>query len=406
MKNTFKIVAFLLALAFVLPNAAFADEARDKKNKIINDFERITVPSILAMAPHILKTPAERKAAHNNIDPKLKGGECASAAYDAIVGNEAVPRDAGNLCLAMKNWLSGKEIRTCSNLEPLEGREFLVGETDRRITRKLEQANIMQIYNNLHTVSGCKDKDEAYWARRTVSQYTEMYKLMDATPKENYDTIRQKIEDFHNDCYALKSLYGNYSIVAETASSGCDAVQSIVRNQDACFSIFNARWNGVRAAVNDPLKDDLLYLRVTYQQLTQKTGCEAKVQEHFAKWGTPKQEVILDPRIQSQIDTLLIGFNGSMRSAASNLERVETWRQYSVRSYKPGETNGEHENARLNAIRSMCNYKTYTRTDLYTAQVAARDIYALSATEVNKNRFDNLKHRMREINDDIKRTCE
>lgn len=406
MKNIFEIIAFFLAFVFAVPNAAFADEARDKKNKIINAFERATVPSILAMAPHISKSPTERKAAIGRIDLKLQGGECFNAAFDAIVGREIIPTDAAKLCLAMKNWLEGNEARTCANLKPLDGRVFLVGEADRRITRKLEQANIMQVYNSLQTASGCKDKDAAFWSKRIISDYTEMYKLMAATPKENYTSIQPRVNELHYNCNASKELRGTYSIVSETATYGCDAVESIVKNTDPCFFIFGARWNSVRAAVNDPLKDDLLYLRVTYQQLTQKTNCEAKVQEHFVKWGQPKQEVILDRQAQIQVDALLVGFNQSMRSAASNLERVETWRQYSVRSYKPGETNEEHEANRLNAIRSMCNYKTYTRTDLYAAQVAARDIYALSSTDDNALRFRQLKSRMEEINADIKRNCE
>ena len=403
----FKIIVTLLLLNVSIHSFAFADEARDKKNKAIADFEKITVPNILAMAPHISKTKEERKAAINAIDTKLQVGDCYNAATNAVYGKENAALGAAKLCLAMKNWLNGYETRTCVSFKADSLKVYLVGEADKRIKRKLDSSNIMQIYNNLQTISGCKDKDAAFWSKRIISDYNEMYKLLDATPKENYQTIKPRIESLSEDCNAAGELRGEYSIVSETATYGCSAISFMVSNyDDKCQSIFSARWNGVRAAVNDPLKDDLLLLRVTYHQLTQKTNCEARVQELFAKWGTPKQEVILDPKIQAQINVLLAGFNQSMRSAQNNLDSVEIWLQYSVRSYKPGETNEEHEAARLNAIRSMCNYKTYARTNLYDAQVAARDIYKLDPSEPNALRFRQLKSRMEEINADIKRTCE
>lgn len=404
MKRIYWVILSVFIIIFGANSSAFADE---KKDKAIADFEKITVPRILAMAPHISKTKEERKAALNAIEIKMQGGDCYNAAVNAVYGKEDAALGAAKLCLAMKNWLDGYETRTCVGLKADSINAFLSSDAHKRIKHKMDSANIIQIYNNLQNLSGCNDKNTAFWSKRIITDYIEMYKLLNATPKENYQTIKPRILQLYEDCDAAKELRGEYSIVSETATYGCSAINFMVSNfDDKCQSIFSARWNGVRAAVNDPLKDDLLYLRVTYQQLTQKTGCESRVQELFAKWGTPKQEVILDPNIQAQINILLAEFNKSMRSAKINLDDAETWLQYSVNSFRPGQTQEEQNERRLSAIKSMCNYKTYARKDLYDAQVAAKDIYKLDPSEANALRFRQLKSRMEEINADIKRTCE
>ena len=329
MKNIFRIIALFLVLGLALPNSAFASELDDRNKKVVATFGRITMPRIERMAPYISKTNEERKAAA--IALKIQVGGCSNGDLDAFFDYERAAVDATALCGAMENWLLGNEAATCVGLRRPPFRPFFSGPAPvPPISRKLNLVLANRIVTEMMSATGCGNKDAQFWAKKVISDYKQMYDLIKSTPKENYSRIKQTIQELEDDCVNANFLREKFSILAESTSSGCDAIHHLVVGTNPCVSIFAARWHGERAPANDPLKDDWPLLRESFNQLSEKTGCQARVQELYAQYGAPKQVVMADPKTQEQIAQERQASTQAARSAATVAFDRELERRYNL----------------------------------------------------------------------------
>jgi len=256
---------------------------RDNKNKAIADFERITVPSILAMAPYISKPPAERAAAFPNHGTIFKA--CDDAAGTAYQGKEPLANDVSNICQSLALWMNNQDALTCRFIKWADDTEALTKVNDESILRTYRASNAKKILQDLELAVGCKTKDKAYWANRTISSYQNMTKIISPDPATRINISPEALEIIDDDCFSSYVLSDGYSKVSKVARAGCFAIYKYGKGgaHEPCTSWLEARRDSETIKETEPLYGELLWLRLSFLEFSGKTNCDAKVRELFAQ---------------------------------------------------------------------------------------------------------------------------
>ena len=391
MKNIFRIIAFLLALAFTLPNSAFADEAQDKKAKAIADFNNITIPNILAMAPYLSKTAAERAAVFPNHGTIFKA--CTDAAGTAYQGKEPLANDASYICQSLALWMSNQDGQTCRYIKWADDTKALTEINDEIVLRTYRTSNAKKILQDLEQAAGCKTKDKAYWANRTISSYQNMTKIISSNPETRINISPEALEIIDNDCFSAYLLSDGYSKVSKVARAGCYAIYKYGKAgaYDPCTSWLEARRDSESIKENEPLYSELLWLRLSFLEFSGKTNCDAKVKELFAQEQAAAQKAHQDAerqRIQAAFDGAVARYL-EMRKKSNDLLK---------------ERNDYFEEEGYNAD-YMCHMNGLIWSAQSIAVLAARNILSLSNTAENRNRVEEETKYMNELRAEEHSSC-
>jgi hypothetical protein len=167
-------------------------------------------------------------------------------------------------------------------LRRADSTEALKGKVDSKIKKTYQKANISQIYSDLENAAGCRSKDNAYWSKQAVNDYLTMVDKVEFDDKGNVTFPAAEFEAMRSHCFSADSLGGTYSKVTEVAKWGCSALASLaIRKTDAnyCSRWYYARDGMKKVPKDDVFSDRIVDLTLSFYVLTNKTGCEARVNE-------------------------------------------------------------------------------------------------------------------------------
>jgi hypothetical protein len=386
MKNIlFMLLSLLMVLAVQLN--AFADE---KKDKAIADFNNITVPNILAMAPFISKSAEERMVAFSDLQEKYDN--CSKAGFSGFNGGEMVASKVGSLCLALVSWLKNNDARTCNSLKGNDATEAFKGKVDSKIKKAYQKANITQIYNDLEIAAGCKTKDKAYWSKQALNDYFEMADKLQFDDKGNVTLPEAQITAKRSHCFFANALGEKYSKVSDAAYEGCMAIGALLqpKGPNYCYTWLFAREAILATTKDDVFSDRTVDLTLSLFLLTNRTGCEAKVKEALAIKARAAQDTANAEKLKAILDPLYNVYNNARAAADEEMKWVDIW------AVKFGDPD---------RIANTCRHYELARNHVVKAQHAAAEIYGRVRSDANKSRFEAEQRNMKFLNTQVTGWC-
>jgi hypothetical protein len=322
----------LLALVFI-GGAATVSPARADKQSAAKiqaaraDFDKVSIPTLMKMAPLIEKSAAERLAAYNSL--KLSNTTCVDGAGSGFRADQVAAEAAARVCVEVAAWLAGNDVLACrygswdSLAQATGGWET----PDARIQKTYEQRGVGAIHDRLMIAAGCAQKDKTYWAGRTVALFASTVGASTVGPGGKIVVTPANGEWPFRYCSYAGTLAGKSDVsnVAGAAFQGCEAISSymnsvIPERQSTC--------NGLQAALavvsQNPGRDILeneranvkALLEMSYQGLSCVAPGAAPV---VVANAAPTQSV------EQRALALVNQISGEIGQKDTNLNLAKTW---------------------------------------------------------------------------------
>lgn len=331
----------LLGLLLIGGAATVSPALADKQSaaKLQNaraDFERISIPTLMKMAPFIEKPAAERLAAYRSL--KLSDTTCVDGTGSGFRADQVAAEAAARVCVETAAWLAGNDVLVCrygswdTLTQATGGRET----PDRGIQKTYEQRGVGAIHDRVMIAAGCAQKDMTYWAGRTVELFASTAGASKVGPDGKIVVTPANGEWPFRSCSYAGYLAGktDVSYVAGAAFQGCESISSFM------YSVIperQATCNGLKAALavaaQNPGRDILEKERLGVRALLETTytglNCAGGGAAQTAVASAAPTQTVADRAAE-----LVQQISGEIGKKESNFSLAKTW-----------EDRGEYERA-------------------------------------------------------------
>jgi len=330
-------LALALLFASLLAAPAWADKQSAAKLKAARaDFDKVSIPTLMKMAPFIEKPAAERQAAYKSL--KLSDAACEAGIGSAYRADQVAAESAARVCMEVAAWLAGNDVIACrfGSWDSLANTSGNREKPDSQIKKTYEQRGIAAIHGRVMLAADCAQKDMTYWARRTVELFAATAGASKVGPDGKIIVTPANSEWLFRSCRHAGQMAGKADVsnVAGAAFEGCEAISSymysvIPERQSTC--------NGLKVALGavsqNPGRDILGKERPTVKALLETTYTGLKC---TAAGSAPTVAASAAPTqsAEQRAAELVKQISSEIGMKASNLKLAETW-----------EDRGEYERA-------------------------------------------------------------
>lgn len=304
-------------VAQVQPNPP--SEPIDKKAKAIADFNDVTIPNILAIAPYISKNAVERNRAFPNIERISLG--CSNAGSSGYDGEEALARKTAYFCGALVSYMENAYAQTCDKLSMVNFAEALTKNNNSGIISSFETKGILKLEAELNAATKCKEKSKDFWAQEIIKSYVGIDGIL-LMKANTYEVANPKsVLWLTSECMSAGSLVGlGGTGVSGSAFFGCAALKNMAKNDGTTVCQL---WTYAKSALsqsnaNDVNANYIDLLNTSYTRMWRVSGCEAKANALIAAEQAKKDQLN-----RGELNDAISGFNGAVAIREAHLAEWE-----------------------------------------------------------------------------------
>jgi len=323
----------LVALIFIAGAAAVSPAVADKQSAAElkaarADFDKVSIPTLVKMAPFIEKPAAERLAAYKSL--KLADTTCVDGTGSGFRADQVAAEAAARVCVETAAWLAGNDVLACryGSWDTLTQATGDREKPDARIQKTYEKRGVRAIHDRVMTAAGCANKDMTYWAGRTVELFTSTAGASKVGPDGKIAVTSANGEWPFRSCNYAGTLAGESDIsnVAGAAFQGCNAISSFMysvvpERQSTCD-----RLNGALDVVGrNPGRDILEKGRANVKALLEATYTGLNCAAASPVAGATVAMAAPGPSVEQQATDLVQQITGEIGMKDSNIGFAETW---------------------------------------------------------------------------------
>jgi hypothetical protein len=323
------LLALLLIAGAATVSPAFAEKESAAKLKAARaDFDNVSIPTLMKMAPLIEKPAAERLAAYKSL--KLSDTTCLDGTGSGFRADQVAAEAAARVCMETAAWLAGNDVLACryGSWDTLTQATGDREKPDARIQKTYEKRGVGALHDRVMIAAGCAGKDMTYWAGRTVELFASTAGASKVGPDGKIVATAANGEWPFRSCSYAGTLAGktDLSNVAGAALQGCEAISSFMYSVEHERQSTCDRLNGALDVVGrNPGRDILEKDRANVKALLEATYTGLNCAAAGSAAGATVAMAAPAPSVEQQASDLVQQITGEIGMKETNLDFAETW---------------------------------------------------------------------------------